>query len=377
MSRQKYWGNCPWTIDFHAKPQPLPDSVDAAVIGGGFAGLAAAAWLKHLDPKKNVALFETGSIGRGSSGHTGGVALAESAVGDLPGLGDVLAGYQNILRTLQVDGDLSLPGCYELGRTKALNHSPIHWNDSGYLHAVKEVPGGTINPGKVLTGLARSAEQSGVLVFEDTPVRAVEYLNPLQIQTSRGSVHAQRILFATNAFSLELSGLAGRAESTFTLAVASEPLPGSVLEAISLAEHKPFYTVDLPYLWGRPLDDALIFGSGLVHFDDWRELEELDIREGEAAVMFARLENRIRGFHPALRDVKFSNRWGGPICIAEQWTPVFEHHHDSENAIVLGAFSGHGVAQSVYLGAWAAEALLNRRAIPNWKNKPNSKSAQH
>jgi glycine/D-amino acid oxidase-like deaminating enzyme len=377
MARQKYWGNRPWSVDFHAKPLPLPDSVDVAVIGGGFAGLAAAAWLKHLDPTKTVALFETGSIGHGSSGHTGGVALAESADGDLPGLGDVLAGYQNILGTLQVHGDLSLPGCYEIGRTKALKHSPIHWKDSGDLHAVQEVPGGTINPGKVLAGLARAAEQGGVLVFEETQVTAVEYGDPIQLQTLRGSVRARRILFATNAFSLELSGLANHAESTFTLAVATEALSGSVLEAIGLAERKPFYTVDLPYLWGRPLGDALIFGSGLVHFDNWRELEELDIHEGEAAAMFTRLENRIRGFHPALRDVKFSNCWGGPICITKQWTPVFEHHRDSENAIVLGAFSGHGVAQSVYLGAWAAEALLGRRALPNWKNKANSKSAQH
>jgi glycine/D-amino acid oxidase-like deaminating enzyme len=377
MPPQKYWGNRPWSIDFHAKPQPLPNSVDLAVIGAGFAGLAAAAWLKHLDPAKSVALFETGSIGHGSSGHTGGVALAESGVGDLPGLGDVLAGYQNILRTLQVDGDVSLPGCYELGRTKALKHSPMHWRDSGELHAVNEVPGGTIDPGKVLAGLAGTAQQSGVLIFEDTPVKAVEFTYPLQIQIPRGSVSAQKILFATNAFSLELSGLANRAESTFTLAVATEALPGSVLEAIGLAERKSFYTVDLPYLWGRPLGDALIFGSGLVHFDNWRELEELDIRDGQAAEMFARLEKRIRGFHPALRDVKFLNRWGGPICIAEQWTPVFEHHRDSENALVLGAFSGHGVAQSVYLGAWAAEALLNRRALPDWKPKSSSKSAQH
>jgi glycine/D-amino acid oxidase-like deaminating enzyme len=375
MPGQKYWGNRPWTIDFHAGPQRLPDSIDAAVVGGGFAGLAAAAWLKHLDPPKTVALFESGSIGHGSSGHTGGVALAESAVGDLPGLGDVLAGYQDILRTLRVDGDVALPGCYEIGRGKALKNSPIHWNDSGDLHAVQEVPGGTINPGKVLAGIARTAEQSGVLVFEDTAVNAVEYGEPLQVQTSRGTVRAQKILFATNALSLELSGIADRAESTFTLAVATEPLFGSILEAIGLAERKPFYTVDLPYLWGRPLGDALIFGSGLMHFDNWRELEELDIREGEAAAMFTRLENRIRGFHPALRDVKFANRWGGPICIAEQWMPVFEHHRNSENAIVLGAFSGHGVAQSVYLGAWAAEALLRRRALPDWRSKASSRSA--
>jgi len=33
---------------------------------------------------------------------------------------------------------------------------------------------------------------------------------------------------------------------------------------------------------------------------------------------------------------------------------------------VLGAYSGHGVALSVYLGAWAAEALLGRRDLPAW-----------
>jgi glycine/D-amino acid oxidase-like deaminating enzyme len=377
MPAQKYWGNRPWTIDFRAKQQTLPQSVDIAVIGAGFCGLAAAAWLKHLDAQKNVVLFEAGSIGHGSSGHTGGVALAESAVGDLPGLGDVLSGYQDILRTLRVDGDVSLPGCYEIGRSKALQRSPIRWNDSGELHAVKEVAGGTVNPGKVLSGLGRAAEESGVLIFEDTPVDAIEFTNPLEIRTARGAVRAQKVLFATNAFSLELSGLADRAESTFTLAVSTEPLSIGVLEAIGLGERKPFYTVDLPYLWGRPLGDALIFGSGLVHFDDWRELEELDIRGGEAASMFERLEKRIRGFHPLLRDVKFTHRWGGPICIGEDWAPVFEYHRDSENAIVLGAFSGHGVAQSVYLGAWAAEALLNRRALPNWKKKADSKSAQH
>jgi glycine/D-amino acid oxidase-like deaminating enzyme len=354
MASNKYWGNRPWTIDFHGKREALPQSVDVAVIGGGFAGLAAACWLKHLDPAKSVALFESGSIGYGASGHTGGVALAESAAGNLPGLGEVLAGYENILGTLQVEGELSLPGCYELGRSRPLPHSPISWNDLGELRAIKEVPGGTINPGKILSGLA----------------------NPLELQTPLGPIRTQKALFATNAFSLELAGLAERAESTFTLAVATESLPGSVLEAIGLGEHKPFYTVDLPYLWGRPLGNALIFGSGLVHFRNWRELEELDIREGEAATMFARLEKRILGLHPALRDVKFSHRWGGPICIAQDWRPVFEHHHNSENALVLGGFSGHGVAQSVYLGAWAAEVLLNRRALPDWKTKPNPNSAQ-
>src|SRR5260370_31204093 len=103
----KNWGNRPWTIDFHSTKCELPRSVDFAVVGGGFTGLAAAAWLKHLAPRKSVALFESESFGAGSSGHTGGLALAETATGDLPGLCDVLAGYQNILRTLDVQACLS------------------------------------------------------------------------------------------------------------------------------------------------------------------------------------------------------------------------------------------------------------------------------
>jgi hypothetical protein len=45
---------------------------------------------------------------------------------------------------------------------------------------------------------------------------------------------------------------------------------------------------------------------------------------------------------------------------------VFSYHPASPNGIVLGVFAGHGVALSVHLGAWAAEALLGRRELPEW-----------
>jgi len=45
---------------------------------------------------------------------------------------------------------LSLPGASELARKKGGANSAIHWNDSGDLHVVKEVAGGTIDPGKWL-----------------------------------------------------------------------------------------------------------------------------------------------------------------------------------------------------------------------------------
>ena len=64
----KNWGNRPWTIDFQAKPRALPTCVDVAVVGGGFTGLAAAAWLKRLAAEKSLALLEAETFGAGASG---------------------------------------------------------------------------------------------------------------------------------------------------------------------------------------------------------------------------------------------------------------------------------------------------------------------
>jgi glycine/D-amino acid oxidase-like deaminating enzyme len=383
------WGRPPWKIDFHPAGQRLPAELDIAIVGGGFTGLAAAAWLRRLAPEKSVAVFEARSLGAGSSGYTGGVALGETAAGDLPGLGDVLRGYRRILRTFHVNCDLTLPGVYELahdsgGKHSATNRSPIGWSDGGRLRAVRKVPGGMVDPGKVVSGLARAAEHSGARIFENARVDAIAYETPLRLRVRDREICARQALVATNAMSLELSGLAHRpprADSPdarllagqvwvgpkFTLAVATEPLKAPQLRALALATRRPFYTVDLPYLWGRLLaTNGVIFGSGLVHLEDWREFNGLSIGSGEPAELIARLCERVRGLHPVLRDVKFTHRWGGPMMIGPGWKPVFRRHPRSADVLVLGAYSGHGVALSVYLGSWAAEVLLGRKKLPNW-----------
>src|SRR6202140_3087725 len=164
------WGNPPWSIDFQPAQASIPAEADFAVVGGGFSGLSAAAWLRRFAPDKTVVLFESAAIGAGSSGHTGGMALAETAAGDLPGLGDVLSGFSATLKDLAVDCDLLLPGVWEIGRSKALPDSPISWTDSGSLRAIRQVQGGTIDPGKLVSGLGRSAARNGALIFENTPV---------------------------------------------------------------------------------------------------------------------------------------------------------------------------------------------------------------
>ena len=373
------WGAPPWHIDFAVRNKPVPPSVDFAIVGGGFTGLAAAAWLRRLAPEKSVAVFEADRIGAGASGRTGGMALAESAAGDLPGLGNVLGGLERILAELDIDCDLSLPGAFEIGRGKALKDSAIQWNDSGTLRVVKKVPGGMLDPGKLIAGLARVADERGATIIESHPVTQIEWQQgpvvhtvaragaPVVVHAGGSQCSAGKILFATNAMALELTALAGRAEPKLTLAVLTEPMEEKRLEAIGLAGGNPFYTVDLPYLWGRcRRDGTVVFGAGLVDADDSRDLRQIDITTGDARNLFESIERRIHNLHPELREIQITHRWGGPILFRENWCPVFMPHPQSKNAIVLGAYAGHGVALSVYLGAWAAEALLARRKLPSW-----------
>ena len=58
--------------------------------------------------------------------------------------------------------------------------------------------------------------------------------------------------------------------------------------------------------------------------------------------------------------------WSVDLKPKDQWRPVFGPHPADPRGIVLGAYSGHGVALSVYLGSWAAEAMLDQRNLPAW-----------
>lgn len=366
------WGESPWQIDFTPSMQAIPEKTDFAVIGGGFTGLAAAAWLRLLAPEKSVALFEAARIGAGASGRTGGIALAETAAGDLPGLGDVLGGFEKILQKLDVHCDLSLPGAWEIGRTGGLPQSPIEWTDSGTLRVVKEVPGGTLDPGKLISGLARAAEMRGARIFENAPVTQIRWGANSRIElggngANRPVIAAEKILLATNALSLGLAGLNEGAHPRLTLASLTAPITEQDLPSTGLGAKKPFYTADLPYLWGRiRRDNSIIWGAGLLSAPDEKNVVEADISGAEAAQMFASLEKRVRGLHPALHSLEFTHRWGGPILFRDDWQPVFDFHPECKDAIVLGAYAGHGVALSSYLAAWAAEVLLGKRALPAW-----------
>lgn len=314
------------------------------VVGAGFTGLAAALHLARRG--RQVTVLEAGRIGEGASGRTGGIALEETAAGPLPG-------FENCLEELrEFECDLELSGCYEIAHDPA-GDVALDWRDHGSpLRVTAKVPGGTVDPGKLLASLARDACAEGVAIHQGVAITGLEFGDPLGVLISERAVAAESVVLATNGYALDLSAIESRAICMLAIAVATAPLAEDQLVALGLTGPRSFYTVDLPYLWGRlTADNRLVTGSGLV--------DPVESRHPWAAAQpkFRALEQRIRGLHPALRACSFTHHWLGPVCISGDYHPILRQHPRSSKVWFGGAYSGHGVSQSLRMGRLLAERL--------------------
>ena len=255
------WGEPVWSFPVPVTPRPLPDDwrVDVAVVGAGFTGLATAHYVLQRSPALRVAVFEAQQVGAGASGRTGGLVLEDTAVGPLPGVEECVATLHELVSTQHIACDLHVGGCWEIGRHGGLPSSPIQWADHGTLQVVNVIPGGAFDPRKFLAGLAAIIQRAGGQIFEHAPVTGLDLASRQGVRLEVGGkgVYAERVVFATNAFCLPLLGLQDWAEGVHTIALATEPLADAVLDAIGWGTRTPFYTLDLPYLWGRVTADGV------------------------------------------------------------------------------------------------------------------------
>jgi glycine/D-amino acid oxidase-like deaminating enzyme len=355
-------------------PRALPGDwhVDVAVVGAGFTGLATAHYVLQRSPASRVAVFEARDVGAGASGRTGGLVLEDTAVGPLPGVEDCVATLQELVTTQQIACDLQVGGCWEIGRHGGRPGSPIQWADHGTLRVVNVIPGGAFDPRKFLAGLATVIQRAGGYIFEHVPVTGLDMASggSIRIEAGGKAVHAERVVFATNAFCLPLLGLESCATGVHTIALATEPLSDAVLDEIGWATRMPFYTLDLPYLWGRvTADGRAVIGAGLVGHGD---VENARVDSAEARHLFDGLERRIRNLHPALHQVRITHRWMGPLCLTNDSKPLVASLDADSRVLVATGYRGHGVALSARVGKLLAAVLAGESDLPVWSYRPRS-----
>ena len=364
------WGTPPWRVDFAPPPAAPPSRCDVAVVGGGFTGLSAAYHLARRGAR--VALLEAATLGAGASGRTGGIALEGTAVGLLDGVAHCLDALAGVVAEADIDCDLQLPGCWELEHRAQPGGARPFWRDGEtWLCVADVVPGGTIDPGALVGGLGRAAAAAGATIHEHAAVRALEPGTPVRVQTLGGTVLADHVIVALNAYTTTLLELPVRFDAALTLGVCTAPLEPATIAALGLADGVPFYTVDVPYLWGRMVRDGrLILGAGLIGIGHGAVTSiALDSAEGRASL--ARLEARLPGFHPALAGVTLRERWGGPIAFPPGRTPILGRLPGAPRIVVSGGCAGHGIALGVRVGQLVADAIVDGRPLPAWGALPD------
>lgn len=217
-----------------------------------------------------------------------------------------------------------------------------------------------------MIGIAQAAARLGPVIREQSQVTRIVLGPELSLEIGGERIRPGHIVVATNAWINATLPDAPPLHSSLTFACATEPLDTDSLAALGLGEGVPFYTSDLPFLWGRTIRDGrVIFGAGLV-FGKPVALEAIDVREGNSAAVLDRLQRRVRGLHPALREVRFEAAWAGPIAFAEDSVPLLGPHPANPRVLVSGGYAGHGVALSVRAGELLALAIGKNLPLPKW-----------
>lgn len=225
-----------------------------------------------------------------------------------------------------------------------------------FLCGVLEEAGGTFDPGKYVLGLRRAARAAGVRLFEQTPVTAIEEGPRVRLRTPRGSVGADRIVIATNAYT---ASLGWRKRAVVPLACSlleSEPLDEAQRSALGWPGGEGIYTAHEILESYRPTArGSIVGGVKTVRYGYGSRLPAAD-----DARSFARIEATFRERFPVLRDVGIRHFWSGWLGYTLDFLPTLGVSGRHRNVHHAFGFAGHGVAQGTLMGELVAEQLQGR-----------------
>ncbi len=370
---------------------------DIAIVGGGFSGLWTAYYLIRADPSLRVMVIEKDFCGFGASGRNGGWAEGGLSVGpetyakwssmddamrlvhamhdSVDEIGRVAlsegiaCGYakggwirlaRNAAQAKRMRAEMAEPNAH--GQLLTAEEARQHANATDVHCGVYSPDCAAIDPARLVRGLADVVEASGVQIVEGTAVSAIE---DGVVKTDHGTVRADVIIRATEAYTRDLEGERRTLLPAYSLMVATEQLPDSVFEEIGLAGRPTFSDDRFMVIYGqRTEDNRLAFGGrGVPYLLGSRISPSAETHEGSHALI---RETLIELF-PVLKDAEFTHRWGGVLGIGRDWVPGLRFDRVTGLG-VLGSYVGEGVAAANLAGRTMADlvtgAKTDRSTLP-------------
>jgi len=379
--------------DFEPRPAlPGSTSYDVVIVGAGLTGLWTAYYLRKADPSLRIAVLEQEVAGFGASGRNGGwcsalfptswdplvkVSSAEGALRLHRAMQHTVREVGRVARLEDIDADFQQGGTVTLARTPVQleriragvrtahargftedDERMLEPEEARAMLAAESVLGGSftphcaaIHPARLVRGLARVVEATGVPIFEQTRVLGIE---PGRVETDAGTVRAAIVLRATEGYTPRLAGLKRAVVPVYSLMVATEPLDAATWSSIGLAGRPTFSDGRHLIIYGqRTADGRLAFGGrgAPYHFgSSIRASHDVEPR------VFDDLRSVLREMLPQLgiegRGVRFTHQWGGCLGITRDW------------AASVGLDPGTGIGWAGgYVGDGVATANLAGRTL--------------
>ncbi len=370
-------------------------TADVVIVGGGYTGLWTAWHVKQLHPEAEVAVIEADGCGEGPSGRNGGfvnalwfslpnlrerfgdtaaVAVARAAQHSVIEIGSFCreqevdawyrqAGYLQVSTAPAWDGawDPALEACRAIGEPGACVEldaaevqrrcaSPIFRGAAFYAGAA------TVQPARLVQGLARRVRDRGVQVFERTRVTSVHrHGRDVVAEAKHGRVRAKAAVLATGGALAQLPSMHHRMTVTSSHMVITEPVP-ELLERIGWTGGECITDSRAMIHYLRTTPDGRIafgWGGGRIAFGARMHGHA----ERDPAVVGEVRRHLVR-FFPGLEGRRIAHAWGGPIDVSPTHLPVISELEPGVHCAY--GYTGHGVGPSHMLGRSLASLALER-----------------
>lgn len=380
IQEKNYWATIVASPTFVA-PE-LPDSVDVAVIGGGYCGLSAARTLAKRGV--SVAVLEAETFGWGASSRNGGMVLTgmklpaptlirrygiETVRKMYTASLDTIDCVEQIVREEKIDCDFSRCGHLEVAckqahfdgyeETAALTRREFHHelriipkselraeigSDIYFGGMVDETSAG-LNPARYVAGLADAAQRAGAYLFDHTRVTSVEPetnngARKFRVVTPKGTLTAREVILASGAYTTEATpGLRKKIIPIGSYIIATEVLSADLARELSPRNRMIYDSKHFLYYYRLTPDNRMLFGGRAAFFPE----TENTVRQSAEI-----LRRGMVDVYPQLLGTKVEFVWGGTLDFT---LDVMPHAGKIDGMYFAAGFAGHGVAAATWFGA--------------------------